>query len=176
MVPPPALQRAQHAVVAAGCGIWIASGSQQDGAQRAASLTSFSQRALAVNRTFAIGVEGLPRHALRIGNPLLVGSRVAAGRVPGLDNRPLGTAQAVIDIRLFGLILGLDAEMRDAGGAAGARADREIHPRILEHPFDVIVLDDRRLGREQGRVEPRRLRQIVNRHVHVQPFHRSLPW
>ena len=56
----------------------------------------------------------------------------------------------------------------------GPRADREIDPRVLEHPFDVIVLDDGRLGREQRRIEPGRLREIVNRHVNVQALHRSL--
>jgi hypothetical protein len=47
-------------------------------------------------------------------------------------------------------------------------ADREIDPGIFEHPSRIIVLEDGRLGGEQGRVEPDRLRQIVNRHVDMQ--------
>src|SRR5215831_15712120 len=100
------------------------------------------ERTLAINRAFAIGVKGLPRHALRIGNPLLVRLGVAAGGVLRLNDRPLGPAQPVIDLRQFGLVLGLDTEMRDAGRSAGTGADREIDPRIVEHPFNVIVFDD----------------------------------
>ena len=85
-----------------------------------ADLFQLCERALAIHRAFAIGVEGLPRHALRIGDPLLVGFGVAAGRVLGLDDRPLGAAEPVIHFRELGLVFGLDAEMRDAGGAARA--------------------------------------------------------
>src|SRR5205085_10373630 len=96
-----------------------------------ADLFQLRERALSVNRAFAVGVEGLPGDALRIGDPLLVGFGVAAGRVFGLDDRPLGAAEAVIHFCQLGLVFGLDAEMRDARGTARAGADREIHPRVL---------------------------------------------
>ena len=54
-------------------------------------------------------------------------------------------------------------------------ADREVDPRVFEHPLRVIVLDDGRLGREQRRVEPDRLRQIVNGDVYVQALHQLSP-
>jgi hypothetical protein len=55
--------------------------------------------------------------------------------------------------------------MRDPDLAASSRADREINPRVLEHPLRVIVLDNCRGGPEQGRNEPGRRGQIVNGHA-----------
>jgi hypothetical protein len=68
--------------------------------------------------------------------------------------------------------------MREAGSMArpAAGADREIDPRVVEHPLGVIIFDDGRLGRKEGRVEPDRLSQVVNRHVHMQALHHFLLW
>src|SRR5271156_5524950 len=100
------------------------------------------------------GEKGLPRHPLRVGDPLLVGPRIAAGGALRFDDRPLGPAQPVIDLGKLALILGLYSEMRDAGNPAPALADREIDAGIVQHPLRIIVLEHGRLGCEQGRVEP----------------------
>jgi hypothetical protein len=83
--------------------------------------------------------EGFPRHALRIGDPLLVGSRIAASRVFFFDDGPIGAAQPLVNFGKLTLILGLNAEMRNPSLAASG-ADREIDARVFEHPFGVVVL------------------------------------
>src|ERR1700730_13368306 len=75
------------------------------------NLAQLLERAFAIDCAFAVGEEGLPRHALRVGDPLLLGFGVAAGRRLGLDDRPLGTGEAVIDLGELSLVLGMDAEM-----------------------------------------------------------------
>src|SRR5271156_4539334 len=94
------------------------------------------------------GEKGLPRHPLRVGDPLLVGSGIAAGGALRFDDRPLGAAQPIVDFGELALVLGLDTEMRDAGAAALTLADREIDPGIVQHPLRIIILEDGRLGRE----------------------------
>ena len=74
-------------------------------ARRLTDLLQFGERALAIHRALAIRKEGLPSDALRIGDPLLVGFGVAAGRVFGLHNRTLGAAEAVIDLGELGFRL-----------------------------------------------------------------------
>src|ERR1051325_12090111 len=85
--------------------------------------------ARAVNRRLAIGVEGFPFDALRVGDPLLVRSRIAAGCRLLLDDRALGFGEAAVDLGQFTLIFGLDTEMRNPRAAPARRADREIDPR-----------------------------------------------
>jgi hypothetical protein len=70
--------------------------------------------------------KGFPRHTLRIGDPLLVGSGVAAGGARLLNPRTFGTHKALVDLREFRFILGLNAEMRDTDSSAGELADRRI--------------------------------------------------
>ena len=114
------------------------------------------QRAFAVDRGLTICEEGFPWHTLRIGDPLLVGSGVAAGGALLLDSRTFGTHKALVDLREFRFVLGLNAEMRDTDNSAGALAEREIDPRVVEYPLRIVVLDDGRFGREQSRIEPDR--------------------
>src|SRR4051812_49854849 len=76
-------------------------------ARRFTDFLQLRERTLAVNGAFAIGVESLPRHALRVGNPLLVGLGIAAGRIFGLNGRTFGAAQALIDFGKLRLIFGL---------------------------------------------------------------------
>ena len=56
-------------------------------------------------------------------------------------------------------------------GFAPARRDREIHARVVEHPFGIVVLAHRRFGGEQGGVEADRLIEIVDRDMDMQAFH-----
>src|SRR5439155_2592599 len=90
-----------------------------------------------VDRALSIAEKRLPMDPLRIGDPLLVGLGVAAGCRLLLDDGPLGAGQAAVDLAKLGLVLGLDAEMRDPGSLAAMRADREIDPRVVEHPLGV---------------------------------------
>src|SRR6516164_1817797 len=52
--------------------------------------SELGERSLAVDRRLAVGEEGLPGHALRIGDPLLVRLGVAAGGGLRLDDRSVG--------------------------------------------------------------------------------------
>src|SRR5205823_10491225 len=136
------------------------------GRETATRLAEFLEcGAAAVNRRLAIGVEGFPRHALRVGDPLLVGSGVAAGRRLLFEHRTLGRGEPVIDLGELALIFGLNAEMRDAGTVPAAGADREIDAGVFQHPFRIIGFQNRGFGREQRRIEPNRLGQILNRDV-----------
>src|SRR6516162_5993053 len=149
-----------------------------DAARGLVRLAQFVERPLAVDGAFAIGEEGLPRHALWIGDPLLVGLLIAAGGVFGFDDRALCTSEPVVDLSKLSLVLGLDTKMGDAGGAppgdavadidvarmiTAAGADCEVYPWVIEHPFGVVRLDDGRLGCEQRRIEPDRLRRQPRR-------------
>src|SRR5215472_7672075 len=127
-----------------------------DAARGLIRLAQLVERPLAVDGAFAIGEEGLPRHALWIGDPLLVRLVIAAGGVFGLDRGTLSTSEALVHLGELGLVLGLDTEMRDAGSAANG-ADGEIDPLVFEHPFRIVAFDDGRLDREQRRIEPDRL-------------------
>jgi len=60
--------------------------------------------------------------------------------------------------------------MVDAGVCASSR-DREVEPRIVQHPFRVIGFDDFGLGAEERRVEADAFRQIGHRDVHMETFH-----
>src|SRR5947209_17584286 len=68
------------------------------------------------------------------------GCKAKCRRRQNLVNQGLGhqvepdPAQPVIDLGELRLLLGLDAKMRNAGGAAFAHADRKIHARIVKHP------------------------------------------
>jgi hypothetical protein len=91
-----------------------------------ADLLQLRQRAFAIDRGLAVSVERFPGHALRVGDPLLVGFGVAAGRCLGFDDRPLGAGEAVINLGKLSLVLSLNAEMRDPRGTSRQFADREI--------------------------------------------------
>src|ERR1700736_4294267 len=95
--------------------------------------------ALTVDGRLAVREKRLPRHALRVGDPLLVRPGIAAGGVVFLDYRPLGMAQPLVNFGKLALILGLNAEMGNSGRAASG-ADGEIDTRVFEHPLGVIVL------------------------------------
>src|SRR5262245_21490990 len=56
-------------------------------------------------------------------------------------------------------------------GLLAARRDGEIHAWIIEHPFCVVGLHHRRLGRKKGGVETDRLREIIDGDVHVHALH-----
>src|SRR5437763_15522077 len=99
--------------------------------------------AAVVDGRLAVGEEGLPRYALRVGDPLLVRLRVAADRRPLLDHRALGAGEPIVDLGQFAFVLGLDAEMRDARTMASAGADREIDYLVIESPIRVIRLRNR---------------------------------
>jgi len=56
-----------------------------------------------------MGEEGFPGNALRIGDPLLVGFGVAAGRSFLLQGRTLRGFQPAINLGELSLVLGLNA-------------------------------------------------------------------
>ena len=108
------------------------------GGQAAARLCELRQcTAPAVHCRLAVGEEGFPWHALRIGDPFLIGLRIAARRTCFLDDRSIGPAEPLINLRQLTLVFGLNAEMGNFGVAA-VRADREIHPRVFKHPLGIV--------------------------------------
>jgi hypothetical protein len=72
----------------------------------------------------------------------------------------------------FNVIIDLNTEMVDALMLVTA-GDREIHPRILEHPFRIISFQDRRLDTEESRIESDGVVQISNAEGHVEALHES---
>src|SRR5690606_40477277 len=97
---------------------------------------------------FPEGVEGLPARALRILGPQLVRLRVAADRRLLRHHAAAGRVEAAAERGQRFAAVRLDAEVVDARRAAGVR-DREVDPRILEHPLGVVVLQHGGLGAEQ---------------------------
>src|SRR3546814_3164508 len=63
--------------------------------------------------------------------------------------------------------------MIDAGLAVALR-DREVHARIIEHPFRIVGLDDGRLGAEQLRIEAQAGVEVLYGNVDVETFHSIL--
>ena len=88
-----------------------------------------------------------PGDALRIGDPMLFAAGVAARRLAFIEDRCVGGLRAGLELAelLFGI--GLEAQMVHTRLAA-ARGDREVDPRILEHPLCVVTFEPGRLGRE----------------------------
>src|SRR5690606_24044683 len=119
---------------------------------------------------FAEGVEGFPARALRILGPKLVRLRVAADRRLLRDHGAAGSVEAAAERGQRLAAVRLDAEMVDAGRAAGVR-DREVHARILEHPLGVVVLAHGGLGAEQLGVEADARRQVGDIEVDVEAVH-----
>jgi len=62
----------------------------------------------------------------------------------------------------------------DSRGTA-PRRNREIHARIVQHPFRVIRLRHRGLRGKQRRVEADRMIEIIDRDMDMKPLHRSSP-
>src|SRR5260370_27670567 len=81
-------------------------------AHASGNLAQLLERTFAIDRAFAVGEEGLPRHPLRIGDPLLVGFGVAAGCCLRLDNRALGAGAAVINFCELLLVLRFACDIR----------------------------------------------------------------
>src|SRR3546814_11984763 len=63
--------------------------------------------------------------------------------------------------------------MIDAGLAVALR-DREVHARIIEHPFRIVGLDDGRLGAEQLRIEAQAGVEVLYGNVDVETFNSIL--
>jgi hypothetical protein len=54
------------------------------------------------------------------------------------------------------------------------RRDREVHPRILEHPFRIIGLRHDTFGTKERLVEVDRGGKIDHADMHMQSFYKSL--
>jgi hypothetical protein len=56
-------------------------------------------------------------------------------------------------------------------GAAPPLADREVHPRVLQHPLGVIGFRHGRLGGKKRRIEADRGREILDGEMDMESFH-----
>ena len=92
-----------------------------------------------------------------------------------LDNRPAGSAQTRIDIAQFILAFDLDAEMIEARLFAAGR-NREIHARVVQHPFRIVSLDNGGLRGEERRIKADRLLEVSDDDVHMHAFHDATPF
>ena len=113
----------------------------------------------AVNRAFAVGQEGFPGDAFGIENPALFGIGIAAGSLAFFNHWCTGGLQTRINFAQFGFVLDLYAEVINALVTATGR-DREIDPRIVQHPLDVVRFEDGGFGVEQGIIESYRCVEI----------------
>lgn len=116
----------------------------------------------------------LPRNALWVGDPRLIGLRVAAGGLAFFEGWSVCPLETVIDLAKLGAILGLNAEMMDANGASPSRYG-EVDARVVEHPLGVVGLSYVRLGGEQCRVKPDRRVEIGNANMNMKALQAVLP-
>src|SRR6478672_2050495 len=127
-----------------------------------------------VGGRLAEGVERFPARALRVFGPGLVGLRVAAdGRVLRHE-RATGCLEALSERSECVAAVDLQAEVIDAGRAAGA-GDREIDPRIVEHPLRVVGLAHHGFRAEQLLVEADAAGEVGDVEVHVETGHDVAP-
>src|SRR5215469_4960071 len=126
--------------------------------------------AIAVLRALPNGEEGFPGDARRIVDPRLFGLGIATGRLPLLDDRAAGSAQARVDVAKLVLALDLDAEMIEARLFA-ARRNREIHARVVQHPFRIVGLDHAGLRGEERRIEADRLLEVGDADMNMHALH-----
>src|SRR5262247_1055484 len=68
----------------------------------------------------------------------------------------------------------LDAEMIEARLLA-ARRDREIHARVVQHPFGIVGLDHAGSRGEERRIEANRLLEVGDGDVYMHAFHGATP-
>src|SRR5262249_48343376 len=92
-----------------------------------------------VKRNGAKRPEAFPSHALRVGHPILVRLGVTAVRAFLRYHAGVGLLQVGAKPLQFLFGFGLHAEMVDATRAPSLR-DREVYPRVVQHPFRVIGL------------------------------------
>src|SRR3982074_2363215 len=85
-----------------------------------------------------------------------------------IGRREIGT-----DRRQLVSVVRLKPEMIDARLAAPCRY-REVEPRIVDHPFGVVVLAYRRLGAEQTRIKAYALLEVLDSKVNVKSLHADL--
>jgi hypothetical protein len=83
--------------------------------------------------------ECFPLNALRIVDPILFAVRIAARRGPFLDYWTVRSSQPPVDDIEFGPIFCLNAQVSHPDRRT-ALTDREVHARVLQHPFCVVAL------------------------------------
>ena len=88
-----------------------------------------------------------------------------------LENGPVGRLQAAINLAKFFDAFSLNAEMFDAFTRMIARRDREIDPRVVEHPLGIILFHDGRLGAKHRRIEADRGVEIFDADMDMQALH-----
>jgi len=120
-------------------------------------------------------VEVLPGHALRIGDPVLLAARVAAGRGALVQQRHVGRLGAGLQHRQFLGIVGLDTQVVDARLVATC-GDGEVDRRVFEHPFGVVAFDARGLRGEQLGIEADAAVQVIDVQVDVKALHGGDPF
>jgi predicted acylesterase/phospholipase RssA len=112
------------------------------GARRAAAATSRCLDGRGIRATddgnTAQRVKGLPGDAGGVGDPVFVGTHIAAVGVLFRDQVPIRRQKLRLHRVELGRAFDLEAEMIDAGAASAGR-DGEVDARIVQHPFGVIV-------------------------------------
>ena len=116
------------------------------------------------------GVERFPARALRVFRPVLVGLGIAADRRLLGDDGAAGGVQALAQRGEFVAAIDLEAQVVDTRRPAGIR-DGEIDPRVFQHPFRVVVLEDGGLRREQLGIEANAGGEVGDVEMHVEAAH-----
>src|SRR6266511_2442380 len=165
---PRALSSASAMMLRAGFGRW-----GSDCRCGAAASRRFAAQRVAINWNRVEGMERLPGNPLRIGYPVLVGTRVAALCIRLVECDNLGRCHLLTQCGQFGLRLYLHPEMIDTGLEPSLR-NREIDSWVVQHPFRIVRLEHCRRRSEHGRVELDASIEIVHRDVHVKTFHNYL--
>src|SRR5262245_9818460 len=103
-------------------------------------------------------------------DPRFLGLGIATGRLSLLEDGAAGLVQTCIDLAQLVLALDLDAEMVEPRPFA-ARRDREIHARVIKHPFRIVSLHHGRLRREQRRIKLDRIREVFDADMNMYALH-----
>lgn len=115
----------------------------------------------------------LPGDALGVGDPVFVAAGVAAGGSALIQQRHVSRLGARLELCQLLSFIHLEAQMVQPKLVATGR-DREVHPRLIEHPLGVIAFHAGRFCAKELGVEGDVLGQIIDMHVDVEAFHRVL--
>lgn len=118
-------------------------------------------------------MESLPRHALRISDPILVRFCVAALRADFCKHRAVNAFDLTAHCSEFRGRVDLQTQVVHTE-FFGTLGHGEIDARVIEHPFRIVRLANRGLSTEQRRVKADALIEIGDGNVNVEAFHAGI--
>ncbi len=116
------------------------------GSGRTAGCSRFPRVGFIEHRNISKRMKVLPGHALRVSHPVFFTAGIATAGRPFVEQRHVGGPGSILEVRQFMRFVHLEPQVVQARIAA-ACGDREVHPRVFEHPLGVVLLHARGLDR-----------------------------